>query len=112
MKAQIDDVMEWHRRVIAQAMLRMQNLRILSLPSTNSRLVGTRLHTVQVYCLGEHGYYLGPSNLMKRKWVEQGGAAKHQYVASDIDYYVDQFVALEKRYEALIDKLKLATKRT
>jgi hypothetical protein len=59
----------------------------------------------QVFNLGEHGYYLGPSNLIKGKWTKHG-AAKFQYVASDIYYYVEQFAALGKRCEALIDELE------
>jgi len=59
-----------------------------------------------VYNLGDHGYYLGPSNLIKRKWAKRDNSAKFQYIASDIEYYVKQFVALGKRCEALIDGLK------
>jgi hypothetical protein len=58
----------------------------------------------QVYNLGEHGYYLGPSNLKKSKWAS--GEAKFQYVASDIHHYVGQFAALRERCEALIEELK------
>jgi hypothetical protein len=63
----------------------------------------------QIYALGEHGYYLGPSNLTKRKWGKEG-AAKYQYVASDIDYYTREFGALERRCGALIGELKSAAK--
>ena len=59
----------------------------------------------QVYGLNEQGYYLGPSNLMKHKWAKHG-AAKYQYVAADISYYCDQFVALKKQYDGLIARLR------
>jgi hypothetical protein len=63
----------------------------------------------QVYNLAEDGFYLGPSNLMKGKWSKHG-SAKFQYVASDINYYVEQFAALGKRCEALIEELQSALK--
>jgi hypothetical protein len=59
----------------------------------------------QVANLGEYGYYLGPSNLIKGKWGKDG-AAKFQYVASDLHYYIGQFAALHKRCQVLIAKLK------
>src|ERR1700730_15826035 len=60
----------------------------------------------QVYNLAEHGYYLGPSNLIKRKWATHG-AAKFQYVASDVQYYAEQFAALGERCNGLIKELKI-----
>lgn len=59
----------------------------------------------QVFNLGEHGYYLGPSNLMKSKWAKHG-EARFQYVASDILHYVRQFAALANQCESLIEELR------
>jgi hypothetical protein len=88
----------------------MANKELANFVTTIKRFVDRRNEIAhgQVYNLGEHGYYLGPSNLITRIWAKHDNSAKFQYIASDIDHYVEQFVALGKKCEALIEELKSA----
>lgn len=54
---------------------------------------------------GEHGHYLAPNNTNPHKWHLKGqkaGAAKYQYMSSDIAYYAECFGALYLRCGDLI----------
>lgn len=50
----------------------------------------------RVFNLGEHGHYLGPSNLNRHKW-KLDGAAKYQYTSEDVSYYANAFMTLADR---------------
>jgi hypothetical protein len=45
--------------------------------------------------LGEYGHYLGPNNIMPRKWSSDG-TAKFQYTSEDIKHYTREFQKLRE----------------
>lgn len=54
----------------------------------------------RAYNLGQFGFFLGPNNVMRHKWADNG-AAKYQYVADDIAYYARNFEKLCERIEVI-----------
>lgn len=69
----------------------------------------------RVYNLGEHGFALGPNNVMRYKWTS-AGEAKYQYWSRDIEYYGRCFSTLregvEVAYAGLRELSISSTKRT
>ena len=55
--------------------------------------------------LGEYGFYFGPTSLLRRKWTKEG-AAKFQYVATDIQHYAKSFMGLKDECDALTEEVK------
>ena len=61
----------------------------------------------RVYDLDEHGYFLGPNNVMPHKWTDEG-SAKYQYTSEDVAHYVDCFLSLLQRAKGVVAGLKFA----
>lgn len=63
----------------------------------------------RAFNLAEHGYCLGPSNLMKAKW-KPDGSAKFLYTSTDVYHYANEFARLFSDCHALVDEVKAITK--
>ena len=57
----------------------------------------------RVYNLGEHGFQLGPNNIMPHKWKD--GVAKYQYASEDVAHYATRFEVLASAISALATAL-------
>ena len=62
----------------------------------------------RVYDLGEHGFALGPNNVMRHKWTPKG-EAKYQYWSRDIEYYLRCFSTLREGVDAACTGLRQLT---
>jgi hypothetical protein len=71
-----------------------ENTKLENFVSTVHNFVARRNEIAhgRVYNPGEHGYYLGPSNLIKSRWATASGEAKFQYVvvADNALYYAEK----------------------
>lgn len=68
---------------------------------------GARRHEIahgRVFNLGEHGFYLGPNNVLVNRHYP-AGVAKYQYTAADIQHYASEFLKLAEKAKEFSERL-------